>query len=242
MEGVVISPDTWTPEHAAGYVTDAWQKAVDSIVETGRRLKEAKERVGHGNWLPTVELLPFSHPTAKMLMHIAEHPDLSNGYHGSHLPPSWRTLYVLSQLPPGEIPRRIEAGEITAELQRAAAEQMTAAYNVARQEALNAWSSAVDGLTAALSYAKTYAPPVDIPDNYVSVKEFTERASALLGVAQSWSDLWQHEVSTVGRSRQEHRNWCLPVLLRLPSARHAGAFSKSDTATTRPVCSKPLQR
>ena len=185
IQGVILPPDAWTPEHAASYITEAWQGAVESIVETGRRLIEAKERVGHGNWLPTVELLPFSDTTARRLIQIAEHPDLSNQAHGPDLPASWRTLYVLSQLPAGEIPRRIEAHEITAELQRATAEQMTAAYSVARQEALNAWSQAWDALTAALSYAKTYKPPADT-DIYASVDDFTARVAELAAITQTW--------------------------------------------------------
>jgi hypothetical protein len=119
-------------------------------------------------------------------MTIAQHPDLANHAHVRDLPAAWGTLYVLSQLPPGEIPRRIEAQEITAELTRASAEQMTATYNVARQEALNAWSEGVDGLTGALSYAKTWTPPEDIPDGYVSKAEFIERLTELLEIAQGW--------------------------------------------------------
>ncbi len=46
-------------------------------------------------------------------MTVARHPDLSNPNHGSDLPPSWRTLAVLAQLPAGEIPTRIKAHEIT---------------------------------------------------------------------------------------------------------------------------------
>jgi hypothetical protein len=185
IEGVILPPGTWTPEHAASYVTDAWQSAVESIVETGRRLKEAKERVGHGNWLPTIELLPFGERTTQRLIQIAEHPDLANPTRVSDLPASWGTLYVLSQLPPGEIPRRIEAHEITAELQRSAAEQMTAAYSVARQEALNAWSQAWDALTAALSYAKTYQPPADT-DIYASADDFIARVAELADITETW--------------------------------------------------------
>jgi hypothetical protein len=145
-----------------------------------------KVRVGHGNWLTTVELLPFSERTARMLMAISQHPDIANRNHGTDLPASWRTLYVLSQLPPGEIPRRIEAHEITPDMERSAAEQMTAAYNVAQQEALNAWSSAVDGGTAALSYAKTWTPPADIPAGYITVAEFRDRVTELLEIIQTW--------------------------------------------------------
>jgi hypothetical protein len=182
-----MRPDEWTPEQASAWVVEAWQGAVESIVETGRRLAEAKIRVGHGNWLPTVDLLPFSEQTARYLMQIAKHPDLSNRQHAGDLPASWYTLAVLAQLPPGEIPKRIETHEITAETDRAAAQQMASVYQAAKQEALNAWSSAVDGLTSALSYAKTWTPPAGIPDSHVDVSEFIERLTALLEIAQKWS-------------------------------------------------------
>ena len=123
LQGQLLAPGEWTPEQAAAYVVEPWQKAVGSIVETGRRLAEAKKRVSHGSWLLTVGLLPFGDSTARKLMQIAAHPDLSNQEHVTDLPASWGTLSVLAQLPPGEIPKRIEAREITAELDRATAQQ-----------------------------------------------------------------------------------------------------------------------
>jgi hypothetical protein len=58
---------------------------------------------------------------------------------------------------------------------------------IARQETLNAWNSAVDGLTAALSYAKTYRPPADT-DIYLPVDEFIRRAAELLRLARGWKE------------------------------------------------------
>jgi len=109
----VLDVGEWSPTEAAAYVVEPWQNAVESIVETGRRLIEAKKRVPHGQWLDAIELMPFSQQTVSRLTLIAKHPDISNYAHGRNLPPSWRTLSILAQLPPGEIPRRIEAGEIT---------------------------------------------------------------------------------------------------------------------------------
>jgi hypothetical protein len=187
IEGVIMQPDVWTPEQAASYVTDAWQQAVESIVETGRRLIEVKERVRHGNWLPAVELMPFTERTAQRLMAIAKHPDISNPTHVSHLPASWGTLYALTPLPAGEIPRRIEAHEITPELDRATAQQWASTYQAAKQETLNAWNQANDALTAVLSYAKTYQPPADT-DIYASADDFIARVAELAAITQTWSN------------------------------------------------------
>lgn len=182
---VIEAEILWTPREAANHVSEAWQNAVDSIVETGRRLIDAKRNVGHGNWLPTVALLPFGKSTTAALMQIAGHPDLANVRHGGNLPASWRTLSVLAQLPAGEIPKRIEAGEITPELDRATAQTWVSTYAVARQESLNAWNQASDALTAALSYVKTYRPPVDT-DIYRSVDEFAAMTRELAAIAATW--------------------------------------------------------
>lgn len=182
----VLAAGEWTPQEAAAYVAEPWQNAVESIVETGRRLIEAKQHVGHGNWLDAVALMPFGERAARALMQIAKHPDLSNRQHTADLPPSWYTLSVLAQLPEGEIPRRIEAGEITPELERRKAEEIASIYQAANQEALNQWSRAVDGLTAALSYAKDFTPPTELPDNYVSTAEFKTRFDTLGQLINQW--------------------------------------------------------
>lgn len=57
---------------------------------------------------------------------------------------------------------------------------------VAEQETLNRWSRAVDSLTNALSYAKSFTPPNDIPPNYVSVQEFKTRLAALCKITDEW--------------------------------------------------------
>lgn len=54
------------------------------------------------------------------------------------------------------------------------------------QLALNEYNQAVDGLTSALSYAKTWTPPEDIPEHHVSVEEFVRRAEMLLEIARRW--------------------------------------------------------
>lgn len=183
----VLDVGRWTPQEAANHVSEAWQNAVESIVETGRRLIEAKERVGHGRWLDTVALLPFSDRTAQALMQIGRHPDLSNPQHVAGLPAAWGTLAVLAQLPEGEIPRRIEAGEITPELDRSTAQGWVSTYSASRQEALNAWSQASDAVLHALSYLKTYGPPPDT-DVYVTVGEFRRRVLEMAAIVQPWEE------------------------------------------------------
>ena len=187
LDGELVPPGDWTRQEAADHVSEAWQNAVESIVETGRRLIVAKVKVGHGNWLPTVALLPFSQQTANKLMTVAQHPDISNHAHVRDLPAAWGTLAVLAQLPAGEIPRRIESGEITPELDRATAQAWVSTYSAARQEALNAWSGACDAVLHALSYLKTYGPPPDT-DVYATIGEFRRRVIEMAAIVQHWED------------------------------------------------------
>jgi hypothetical protein len=187
LEAEVLEAGQWTPQEAASHVAEAWQNAVESIVETGRRLIEAKQRVGHGRWLDTVALLPFAERQAQRLMAIASHPDLSNTSHATYLPLSSYTLSILAQLPEGEIPKRIEAGEITPELDRATAQAWVSTYSAARQEALNAWSQANDAALHVLSYLKTYGPPPDT-DVYVTISEFRRRVLEMATIVQYWEE------------------------------------------------------
>lgn len=116
--GEILLAGQWTPGEAAAYVTDAWQAAVSSIIETGRRLTEAKLRVGHGNWLAAVDLMPFGRSTAEYLMQTANHPTLSNPDYSSSLPAAWRTLSILAQLPPDELTDMIECRRVTPDIQQ----------------------------------------------------------------------------------------------------------------------------
>jgi len=123
----ILQPGEWTPREAASYVRESWQAAVESIIETGRRLDEAKKRVGHGNWLAAVELMPFGESTVKYLMQISVHPVLSNRHYSGDLPASWRTLSVLAQLPADEVESLIGSGRITPDLQQSEAKTLVAA-------------------------------------------------------------------------------------------------------------------
>jgi hypothetical protein len=76
-------------------------KSVEAVLETGRLLMQAKADLTHGEWCRLFEagLLPFSRSTAFRLMSIAEHNVIGNVAHVQHLPPSWGTLYALTQVP-----------------------------------------------------------------------------------------------------------------------------------------------
>src|SRR5271165_4768478 len=99
----------------AGRISAAWQKSVDSIIETGRLLLAAKAdpKMQHGEWGTMVESdLPFNRHTAHKLMQIAGDKRLTNVSQGKHLPPSWTTLYELTKLDDATFDQKLRDGSI----------------------------------------------------------------------------------------------------------------------------------
>jgi Protein of unknown function (DUF3102) len=105
-------------EHAQ-LINAAWQRGVESIIDTGERVSDAKLDLEHGEFLAMVESdLSFGPRTAQMLMAVASNAVISNPNHGSLLPPSWRTLYALSRLPQTLLLTKIKEGAIHPGLER----------------------------------------------------------------------------------------------------------------------------
>lgn len=104
--------------HYVGRIRHAWQRQVDSIIETGRLLIEAKRELPGGFQAMIEEQLPFGARAAQMLMKIAGNPVLADAQYVSHLPPSWGTLYELTQLPQDLLREWILDGTIHPQLER----------------------------------------------------------------------------------------------------------------------------
>jgi hypothetical protein len=105
-------------EHAER-IASAWRDSVQSNIETGRRLIQAKADLKHGVFMLMVEDdLPFEPRTGRMLMAVAGSPRITNRNHGSVLPASWRTLYELTKLSDDVFQARIADGTIHPEMQR----------------------------------------------------------------------------------------------------------------------------
>lgn len=109
-----VTVDDW-----AGRIAACWQQSVQAIFDTGRLITEAKASLEHGDFLALVqERLPFGPRTAQRLMAVAADPRLTNTTHGSHLPPSWRTLYELTRLDDDQFQAKIADGTIRPEMDR----------------------------------------------------------------------------------------------------------------------------
>jgi hypothetical protein len=101
----------------AEQITATWQKAVHSIIDTGRLLIQAKKDF-RGEFQTMIKAMPFGPRTAQRLMAIADHPVLSNPTHVSHLPASWGTLYRMTEVPEDELERMLANGKINADTER----------------------------------------------------------------------------------------------------------------------------
>lgn len=117
-----------TPEQWAAVVRADLGQAVTGFVSAGRHLIEAKQQIPHGGWEPWVRTVGISTQTAVKLMTIARHPALANPAHVRDLPPSWGTLYELSQLDPPLLDAAIQARRVYPELERKGARSLVVEY------------------------------------------------------------------------------------------------------------------
>jgi ParB family chromosome partitioning protein len=200
ITGEVVVP--WTPQYAAGYVRESWQGAVESIIETGRRLQEAKDRVPVGKWLDAVELMPFGESTTKYLIQVAKHPVLSDRHYSGDLPASWRTLSLLAQLPAEEVSSLIASGGITPELQQAEAKTLVSASkgaiepgaHVGQNSGDNEWYTPEEYIAAAVRVmGRIDLDPASSPtanDNIGAATFYTAQDNGLI---QPWNGrLWMN--------------------------------------------------
>lgn len=100
-------------------ISARWRASIESIIETGQLLHDAKAALGHGEFEAMIAReLPFSASTARRLMSIAEDKRLSNRAHAHVLPASWYTLYELTKLSDEEFDRALEQKIIRPDMER----------------------------------------------------------------------------------------------------------------------------
>lgn len=103
----------------AEQINSEWRKSLQSIIETGRILLEAKASLMHGSFEAMCQTsLDFSPRVAQRLMAIARDNRLSNPTHASHLPKAWTTLYELTTLTDEEFERAIADDIINPKMER----------------------------------------------------------------------------------------------------------------------------
>jgi len=108
-------------------IRTTFRQSVEAIMETGRILAEAKDKLKHGEFTAMVtNELPFSPRTAQMMMALTGDARLSDPKHASLLPPSWYTLYKLSELHDDEFERGITQGIIRPDMTRSEVKKLHA--------------------------------------------------------------------------------------------------------------------
>jgi N6-adenosine-specific RNA methylase IME4 len=122
-EVAIITPDVTT---AAEYIGAAWRQGVESIIETGKRLIETRDRFKdeRGKWSMLIGanqhkgqgVLPFSDGHTYLLIKIAESERLS--CHVKILPSDARTLYQLTRLSDDRFDTLLEEGRINPGMKR----------------------------------------------------------------------------------------------------------------------------
>jgi hypothetical protein len=103
-------------------ISEAWQRTVAGVLETGGQLLTAKKVLLYGDFGRMIkDKLPFSARTAQMLMKIAEDERIArlDAKRVSLLPPHWGTLHALTQLDDGEFEERLAQGEEFEEMRAA---------------------------------------------------------------------------------------------------------------------------
>jgi hypothetical protein len=92
----------------------ASRKTVESMIQTGKLLIEAKAKLKHGEFIAMLRSdLPFGPRTAQRLMRIAGNPAISKASNWSHLPEALSTLSDLAALSPKTVNLKIASGEIS---------------------------------------------------------------------------------------------------------------------------------
>lgn len=121
--------DSRTPDQWAALVRADLGQAVAGFIAAGRHLIAAKPQIPHGRWERWVkDEIRISPTQALWLMTIARHEAIANPLRVTDLPPSWATLYELSQLDAPLLEAAIQSGRVYPELERKQARALVIEY------------------------------------------------------------------------------------------------------------------
>jgi hypothetical protein len=108
----------------ADMINEAFDDAIQTMFELGRRFIAAKEALGHGQWLTMWKVerpVKFKSRMAQMYMKVGSHPELSKTQHVALLPRSIGALYELATLPSDVLSKALTDGAIRPTMERQAA-------------------------------------------------------------------------------------------------------------------------
>jgi len=179
----------------------ASNKQVESIIETGRVLIEAKEQLGHGRFgdmfKQKPKVVPFGWSTADKLMKIAEHPILSNSENFPKLPPSWGMLFQLTTLPDDVLLAMLADGTIHPELECKEVDEII--KNVREHDDLYSWPKLIRALDVLVAFKQIFpetAPLAEAVFDTDKHVDLSDREPGLIWLKELFDDL--------DRKEQEH--------------------------------------
>jgi hypothetical protein len=107
----------------------AMEAMVGRIVALGKTLRDAKDELGHGNFIAMVEnKTRLGIRAAEQYMQIAEHEVLANPNQWFALPPYVGTLRVLATWKPKAVEAAITKGDVTPDIDRTKANELSREY------------------------------------------------------------------------------------------------------------------
>lgn len=99
-------------------ISSQWRRSKEHVIELGRMLIEAKEKLGHGQFTSMIYIdlapLGLGPDTAQRFMRLARDTRLSNPESSQVLPRSPDALDILRRLPPDKFERYVTEGKINA--------------------------------------------------------------------------------------------------------------------------------
>jgi hypothetical protein len=161
MSWSYVGPKVYGERFAA-----SWQSGTAGILEACRVLAEAKAKLVRSDWKAMVQtMLPMKdRSTFHRLRVIGQHPVLMDRANVSRLPPSWRSLYELTQLEPSLLEAAIADGRVNAGMMREGAVKIRLKLTPAALT--TAPVKAVTAPVKAIAAKSVLAPDAELPDDF----------------------------------------------------------------------------
>jgi hypothetical protein len=138
-------------------ICESWRSTVQGIIDTGKRIAEAKAALEHGEFGRMVkEQLPFSWQWASKLCKIGEDARLQNLKSTLNLPGSVETLHAVATLPDDTFNQAVEDGTIYPDVKRSEIKKLSekpmdlGEQTLELDEALNKLKRYIDGVLGGL--------------------------------------------------------------------------------------------
>lgn len=116
--------DKLSPQEWAKLINGAWRRSAGAILECARLYREARLDIPKPKWAELNKLLDFDGAKASKLYSIAEVKAFYDARYLKQLPPSFSTIYLLSQLSENQIVMLLDKGDIHPNMEREDAQEL----------------------------------------------------------------------------------------------------------------------